>query len=165
MNNDLAYFQNLTYDTLVHKKGDIYAVTIPELSLLEKDSNLENAYSKLELRKESYFKQMLESELEEYIPLPKALKNKENSLEELVPWLIKTTYKGFIVFIIVWLLGIFVVKKINEYRLIVIPMNNNILTKIKEQAKKIKELPEDEKNLIKEDLKIFATEIKNIWPK
>jgi len=87
---DLDFFKSLKYDVVLRKIKGKFVLFIAELGLVRKDESLEKAYHKLELAKEEYFRDMIESELSEKIPLPASLKNKQRSNGNIGIFIVKT---------------------------------------------------------------------------
>ncbi len=68
---DLKYYTKLNYDVVIRKRGDVFVLHLPELLFIEEDESLENAYKKIELKKEKYFQEMIESGYQDLIKVPK----------------------------------------------------------------------------------------------
>lgn len=97
MEKKLEYYKKLNYDVVLKKKGDCFVLFIPDLCCIGEDASLEKAYEKLELEKEKYFQEMIESGSQSYIREPEAVKlNKSNLLNNLVPFLIKLLIIGLV---------------------------------------------------------------------
>lgn len=89
MDKGLDYYKNIQYDVVVRKKGDRYIVFIPELSLAEEDTTLNQAYEKLEKEKENYFRKMIEWGYQDYIRKPGGTKKEKKDVNDLSPFFIK----------------------------------------------------------------------------
>ncbi len=100
-NKDLQYFTNLNYMVILKRKGESYYSFIPELSLIVKGKDVNEAYKNLENEKEVYFKKMIESDNQEMIKEPLPLKVRNKLLEELGMFFAKT-------FIVALIIAVFV---------------------------------------------------------
>lgn len=97
MERNLEYFKRLNYNVVLKKKGDCFVLFIPDLCCMGEDASMEKAYEKLELEKEKYFQEMIESGSQSYIREPEAVKlNKSNLLNNLLPFLIKLLIIGLV---------------------------------------------------------------------
>ena len=97
MEKNLEYYKKLNYDVVLKKKGDCFVLFIPDLCCIEEDISLEKAYEKLELEKEKYFQEMIESGSQSYIREPEAVKLKKSNLfNSLLPFMIKLAIIVFV---------------------------------------------------------------------
>lgn len=88
---DLNYYKDLPYDVIVRKKGGLYLVFIPELSLVEEDELLDKAHEKLEKTKEKYFRDAIERGYKDYIKEPETKKIILKDTYGLIPFFVKLT--------------------------------------------------------------------------
>ncbi len=86
---DLNYYKNLPYDVIVRKKGGLYLVFIPELSLVEEDEHFDKAHEKLEKAKEKYFREAIERGYKDYIKEPETNKIILKDTYGLIPFFVK----------------------------------------------------------------------------
>ncbi len=156
MKKNLDFFNSLKYDIVIHSSGEIYYLTIPELSLIEENSDLTLAYKNLENKKAVYFMKMLEAEMEEYISLPLKLKEEDKSLDNMLPWLLKFLYKTLLIILLFWIGFIFI--------------NKFFLYKVRHNMQKFMDMSVSEKTRKKQklekivnELKPFMNELKPLW--
>jgi len=90
---EVSYFMNLASELIMKKKGDLYCLFIPELSIFVTDENLEAAHQKLLQEKEAFFSRVIELDASDRIAKPRGEKKEQRlipALNELVPLFIKT---------------------------------------------------------------------------
>ena len=58
---DLTYFRELQYDCVLKKKGDHFITFIPELAIVAEGETFDAAYEKINVQKEAYFQEMIET--------------------------------------------------------------------------------------------------------
>ena len=79
----LKYFNSLPYSIILKKRDQKYSLTIPEISLIAVNNNLQDAYKDLSNKKEKFFKDMIASHCEDDIALPRNLSKKNELLWQL----------------------------------------------------------------------------------
>lgn len=131
---DLEYFKDLKYDVVMKKRGNLFVLFVPELACIEEDENLEKAYEKLEMGKESYFREMIESGYQDYIREPEGAKRKKRFVDTFAT----NVLSFFVKFLIVLLVGgIFIQVASYKYQ-----GESNIFKKIKQISRIINHLDE-----------------------
>ncbi len=165
-NKDIVeYFQNLDYDVIVKRRRGMFVVIIHELSLIAKDVSLDNAYKKIEMEKEKYFKEMIELDLSKSINEPKGRKGTKALSSDLSRFVAKCA----IVLLLIGLVGM--VGASGGKHLI---SSQYILSKVtgfaRQISQKIESMPETRKAELKrklhksiEQLKPFVDEFKLLW--
>jgi hypothetical protein len=98
---NLDYFMNLNYMVILERKKGLYYSFIPELSLIAKGKDVNEAYKNLENEKEAYFKKMIEADNQEMIKEPLPLKVRNKLLEELGMYFAKTFISVLIITVFV----------------------------------------------------------------
>ena len=94
--NKLEYLNSLKYKIQVTEKNGKFYLYIPELSIVEENENLEQAYTNLIKKKEKLFKIFVENEFEKNLNLP----NNSNEKQLFFKKMLKFTTKTIIVFTI-----------------------------------------------------------------
>jgi hypothetical protein len=96
-NKDVQYWMGLNYTVILKRKNGFYYSYIPELSLIAKGKDVNEAYKNLEKDKEDYFKKMIEFDDQEAIKEPLGLRARNKLLEELGMFFARTFIIGFII--------------------------------------------------------------------
>lgn len=95
---DIDYFNSLSYSVLLKKNGSFYTLCIPELSCVVEDSDIAAAYEKLEQKKKEIFQDMISSDLVESIQRPQQVKIREELFRSLYPFMVKTAVVCGVIF-------------------------------------------------------------------
>lgn len=67
---DISYYKKLNYNVVLKKIGSDYYLFIPELSFIVEGKSLDEAYGRLEMEKESYFKKAADMDVLDIIKEP-----------------------------------------------------------------------------------------------
>lgn len=155
MEKDLEYYKKLYYDVILKKKGGRFVLFIPELCCMGEDVSLGKAYEKLEMEKEKYFKEMIESDSQSYIKEPEAMRLKKSNLfSNLAPFTIKL---AIIVFVSIIGMQIAVAKiKSLDHNL-----SKKLHSAVTDLNNKLKSMPPEKKEEIRMELR---ETVKNIKP-
>ncbi|MCP4369898.1 MAG: discoidin domain-containing protein [Deltaproteobacteria bacterium] len=86
---DLKYFKSLKYDIYIRKYDDKFALHCADLSLIVEDTNIDNAYEKLESEKEKYFQKMIANGYQNHIIIPKGKNVRKKLSPDLYNFFIK----------------------------------------------------------------------------
>lgn len=155
MYKNIQDLKKMDYDVIVRKKEGNFVLFIPELSCIAEDVNLEKAYKKLEIEKEKYFKEMIESDFVDYVNEPESLTIKKTFIFALLPFIAR----GLIIFIMVFLLALLSLDVIGDV------VRAASYQSIKSEAgiflRRMNEMPEGKKEALK--LKLHKT-IKQLKP-
>jgi len=169
MNKDIDYFNELSYDVILRKKGDGFILFIPEISCLSEDKDLAVAYQKLKVRKRELFHEMIASDLSESIPEPERTTANKNITTSMLYFITKVIL-GSALFFLVTITGVFIAQDTIKKQLP--PMT--AYSFVQHQGAKIKlmleEMPENEKKELQLkiralliELRPFLGEFKVLW--
>ncbi len=122
---DLLYYTQLNYDVIIRNHDNLYYLVIPELSLIVESEDLSKAYEKLEEKKKQLFSDMIISESEDAISIPRSKIIKKNSFFELPLFCIKTL---LVFFVCISLLGVMFIGTLPLLNSLVISMPARIKT-------------------------------------
>lgn len=79
----LAYLNSLQYSTLLKQKKEKFYLIIPELFLFSENTNLEDGYKDLQKQKQELIIQILDSEAEDEIVLPRKIRKNQDTFQQL----------------------------------------------------------------------------------
>lgn len=166
---DLDYFMQLDYDVILKRKGGVYYLFIPELSLIVKGKNLNETYEELEKEKKKYFEKAIEidGDKKEIVKEPKNVIIKENLFTNLIPFFIKTAFVvavfGVLSYIFVGKLSILASQSLDH----VVAQS---LEEINRQNLKLNRMNESDKEYLQlqirnkvQQIKPFIDEIRVLW--
>jgi hypothetical protein len=100
---DLNYFMNLNYDVVLRKKGDDYYLFIPELSVIAYGKELDEAYKKLNIAKEEFFRNIIDLKLQDTVNEPVGIKIRKKHYHEIFQYLMKVLVT-FLLFVVIFII-------------------------------------------------------------
>jgi len=170
MNKDIDYFNELSYDVILRKKGDGFILFIPEISCLSEDKDLSVAYQKLKVRKQELFHEMIASDLSESIPEPERTTANKNITTSMLYFITKVIL-GSALFFLVTITGVFMAQDTIKKQL---SPTMTAYSFVQYQGAKIKlmleEMPESKKKELQLkirtlliELRPFLSEFKILW--
>ena len=151
---DIIYFQSLSYDVIVRKKGQFCVLLLPELSIIVQDESLDKAYAKLETEKEAYFRRMIDVSMENYISEPQNKISDERLLNKLLPFFIKLIVISLSIVIFTTVAFEFARLKIDVIKYYAVTQIRHFI------LKDINEMPDDKRQRIRTQLHKAVTQIK-----
>jgi len=92
----IKYFNGLKYNIILKKRDKKYYLSIPEISLIVVNHDLENAYKDLLNKKEKLFKDMILADCQNDIALPRNLSKKNELFGQLKIFICKLLILSFI---------------------------------------------------------------------
>lgn len=100
---DLKYFMNLNYDVVLRKKGDDYYLFVPELSVITCGKELDEAYKKLNMEKEKFFRNIIDLKLQDTVNEPAGIKIRKKHYHEIFQYLMKVLVT-FLLFVVIFII-------------------------------------------------------------
>lgn len=157
----LEYYNQLTYQCVLKKKGNLFILLVPELQLVVEGESLEKAYEKMEKEKELYFKEMIRTDYTEYIQEPAKTKMNKTGTSPLLLFAAKFFTATLGILLIVILLGNLAVVTITPR------IEDKVKAEVSRSKKKVKELlvrfhemPEEEKEELRQDIRSAVKDLK-----
>ena len=153
----LKYLNDIKYPVTVNQRKDKFHLMIPELSLMVTSKNIDDGYKRLIEEKQSFFEDLIDSEVEDCLRLPKEGKEIRDISFEIKLFIYKLMVLLLIISIPMGLGGYIVKKNVNS---VIRKISNNGVDAINQLVykieKKITDVPESKKQARLERIKIIV---------
>ena len=167
---DIEYYMNLPYNTVLKKLDDKYYFFIPDLQIISKGNTVNEAYEMLEKDKGSYFNSIIKLNEHDIVKIPKSLASQTEGLfAGIAPFFIKTILIIVLLFAVLGTVIPFTFRTasdfaVNNFSLYLKKAANKcevlLETRIQNHVQKYSNLSDKEKEIIKENIRVYIENIK-----
>ena len=158
----LANFLALSYDVTIHKVNDEFVLTMPDLALTVRGTNLEALYQEIEQKKVTYFQAMLDTGHEQDIRRPSHQHRKTPLLRAIAPFTLKVAIAVVGVVFGVLALGSAAEVKLKDLRVAARNVGKEIPRGLEEGMLKLKAMPPEKQEKVLASVRAYLHSVSPI---